>query len=149
MLRVANVGPPLDYSLCNQTVTIYHQLGAGEKFACTRTVFRGAFLDQKKVRTVDKTGSKEGYSFLAVSPSGRGRPEWVAPAAYAELPEQKRDGTFTLSPGDKLLPGAGPEIADRKAWSSFVPATTPGLVVVSDVDVKLWEGSVCHVEAGG
>lgn len=149
MLRVAKVGPPLDYSLCNQMVTIYHQLGAGENFACTRTVFHGAMVDQKKVRTVDKTGSKEGYSFVAVFPSGRGRPEWAAPPAYAALPEGRRAGAFTLAPGDKLLPGEGPEIADRKAWSAFVPATTPGLVVVSDVDVKQWAGSVCHVEAGG
>lgn len=148
-MRVLFAAPPLDYSLCDQTVTIYHQLGAGENFACTRTVFRGAMVDQKKVRAVDKTGSKEGYSFLAVFPSGRGRPEWVAPAAYAELPDCRRAGTFTLAPGDKLLPGEGPEIIDRKAWSAFVPATTPGLVVVSDVDVKLWAGSVCHVEAGG
>lgn len=148
-MRVLFAAPPLDYSLCDQTVTIYHQLGAGENFACTRTVFHGAMVDRKKVRTVDKTGSKEGYSFLAVFPSGRGRPEWVAPAAYAELPDCRRAGAFTLAPGDKLLPGEGPEIADRKAWSAFVPASTPGLVVVSDVDVKLWEGSVCHVEAGG
>lgn len=148
-MRVLFAAPPLDYSLCDQTVTIYHQLGAGENFACTRTVFRGAMVDQKKVRAVDKTGSKEGYSFLAVFPSGRGRPEWVAPAAYAELPDCRRAGAFTLAPGDKILPGMGPEIIDRKAWSAFVPAATPGLVVVSDVDVKLWEGSVCHVEAGG
>ena len=142
-MRVLFAAPPLDYSLCDQTLTIYHQLGAGENFACTHTVFRGAMVDQKKVRTVDKTGSKEGF------PSGRGRPEWVAPAAYAELPDCRRAGAFTLAPGDKLLPGEGPEIIDRKAWSAFVPATTPGLVVVSDVDVKLWAGSVCHVEAGG
>lgn len=69
MLRMRR-GPPVDYRLCNQTVTIYHQISAGKEFRCTRTVFHGAFLDFKKVTAVEKTGSRETNSFLLVLPSG-------------------------------------------------------------------------------
>ena len=52
-----NVRPcsPVDYSKCNQTVTVYHR--AGEAY--TRTVYNKAFLDFKKTESVDKTGSRE------------------------------------------------------------------------------------------
>ena len=58
-------GCPVDYSLCNQTVTVYHWDGAA---AYTRTVIHGAFLDFKKTENVDKTGSSEVNSFLLVIP---------------------------------------------------------------------------------
>lgn len=144
MLRVRK-NPGLDYRLCDQTVTIYHQMGAGENFSCTRTVFQGAFLDFRKNQTVDKTGSRETNAFLLVLPSGiGGRPVWAAPDAYLGAPE-----TFTLSPKDKILLGEGPEIATREAWAAFLPAVVSGLVVVKDVDPKYFRGAVAHVEAGG
>lgn len=134
MLRICPV-PPLDYQLCNQTVTLYHA-ELGEEFQCIRTVFHGAHLDSKKVQTTDKLGSKEANSFLLVLPSGwKGRPCW------------KTD--FHLAAGDKVILGEGPLIEDRAAWAAFVPVKVPGLVVVKDVDVKYWNGRVCHIEAGG
>ena len=42
---------PVDYSLCSQTVTIYHQSGQ-DTYA--RKVFTNAFLDFKKTQNVDK-----------------------------------------------------------------------------------------------
>ncbi len=134
MMRV-RLAPPVDYSLCNQTVTLYHP-DLSDKFACTRVVFHGAHFDFKKVQTVDKTGSRESNSFLLVLPSKwDGRPTWGA--------------DFSLVAGDKVILGEGPEITDRAVWAGFVPAKVPGLVVVKDVDVKYWNGKVCHVEAGG
>ncbi len=141
MLRVRKE-PPVDYSLCDQTVTLYHA-ELGEPFSCTRTVFRGAHFDAKKVETVDKTGNREANSFLLVLPSGwQGRPVWAAAASEGQP-------TFSLVPGDKALLGEGPSIDDRAAWVRFVPVSVPGLVVVKDVDVKYWAGQVCHIEAGG
>lgn len=142
-------GPPLDYSLCNQTVTIYHPLASGNDFACTRTIFHGAALDWRKNQTVDKTGSRETNGFLLVLPSGWGRPAWATPEEYAALPPGAREGRFTLSPLDKVLMGEGPEIAGRDAWAALLPARVSGLVVVKEVDPKYWRGVVCHVEAGG
>lgn len=146
MLRVSKQ-PPLDYSLCNQTVTLYHaDLTNG--YQCTRTVFRGAFFDAKKVQTVDKTGSRETNSFVVILPSGwGGRPVWADAASMQPL--RAEQGVFSVQAGDKILLGEGPELVDRAAWAGFVPAKTSGLVVVKDVDVKYWNGTVCHVEAGG
>ena len=114
---------PVDYSLCNQTVTVYHK--DGDKY--TRTVHDRAFLDFRKTLTTDKTGSKESNSFLLVIPGD----------------------TQAVFVGDKVLLGVGPEIATAKDWAAFVPVKVPGLVVVDYVDVKYWRGQIVHTEAGG
>ena len=116
--------PPVDYSKCNQTVTVYHWDGSA---TYTRTVYNNAFLDFKKTQNVDKTGSREANSFLLVIPCA----------------EQ------TVFNGDKVMLGVGPEVATREAWAAFAPAKVPGLVVVSYVDPKYWQGRMVHVEAGG
>lgn len=115
---------PVDYSLCNQTVTVYHWDGAN---IYTRKVFHNAFLDFKKTQNVDKTGSKEVNTFLLVIPG-------------ASVP---------VAVGDKVQHGEGPEIATREEWAAFIPAKVPGLVVVKYVDPKYWRGAVVHTEAGG
>ena len=116
---------PVDYSLCNQTVTIYHWDG---KETYTRKVIEeGAFLDFKKTQNVDKTGSSEVNTFLLVIPG-------------SEVP---------VAVGDKVIHGEGPEIATRESWAAFIPAKIPGLGVVKWVDPKFWRGSVVHTEAGG
>ncbi len=125
MVRVKRREGPVDYRLCNQTVTVYHWDGGD---GCSRKVIeRGAFLDFKKVQDVSKTGSREVNGFLLVIPC-------------AEIP---------VSVGDKVLHGEGPEIADRAAWAGFIPAKVPGLAVVKWVDPKYWKGRLVHVEAGG
>lgn len=117
--------PPVDYRLCNQTVTIYHWDGAA---TYSRKVIKdGAFLDFKKTENVDKTGSSEVNTFLLVIPG-------------SEVP---------VAVGDKVLLGEGPEISTREEWAALIPAKTPGLVVVKYVDPKYWRGSVVHTEAGG
>lgn len=117
-------GLPVDYSKCSQTVTVYHWDG---KETYTRTVYDQAFLDFRKTRNVDKTGSREANSFLLVIPCD----------------------SQTVFVGDKVILGEGPEIATREAWAAFIPAKVPGLVVVQYVDPKYWQGRMVHVEAGG
>ena len=125
MVRIKRRGCPVDYRLCDQTVTLYHW---GGEETVTRTVIeRGAFLDFKKVQDVSKTGSREVNSFLLVIPC-------------LESP---------VSVGDKVLLGEGPELAGRSDWSALIPAKVPGLVVVKWVDPKYWKGRMVHVEAGG
>lgn len=114
---------PVDYRLCNQTVTVYHK--DGDKY--TRTVYDRAFLDFRKTLTTDKTGSKESNSFLLVIPGD----------------------SQTVFVGDKVLLGEGPEITTAKEWTAFVPVKVPGLVVVDYVDPKYWNGEIVHTEAGG
>ena len=114
---------PVDYRLCNQAVTVYHK----DDDTYTRTVYERAFLDFRKTQTVDKTGSKEANSFLLVIPGD----------------------TQAVFVGDKVLLGVGPEISTREAWAAFIPSKVPGLVVVSYVDPKYWDGKIVHTEAGG
>lgn len=122
MLSVQNRSP-VDYSKCNQTVTIYHKDGG----TYTSIVISNAFLDFKKNQNVDKTGSREANSFLLVIPCS----------------------SQCVFVGDKVLLGVGPEVATREAWSELIPSTTAGLAVVKYVDPKYWRGAMCHVEAGG
>lgn len=114
---------PVDYSKCNQTVTVYHK--DGEMY--TRTVIKRAFLDFRKTQNVDKTGSREVSSFLLVIPCAV-------------------QGVFV---GDKVLLGEGPEVSTREEWAALIPAKVPGLVVVQYVDPKYWRGKMVHLEAGG
>ena len=122
MLLLRNPAP-IDYRLCNQTVTVYHK--GGEVY--TRTVHSNAYLDFRKNQTVDRTGSKESNSFLLVLPGA----------------------TQAIFVGDKVLLGEGPEISTKEDWKAFVPANVPGLVVVDYVDPKYWNGRLVHTEAGG
>ena len=114
---------PINYQMCQQTVTVYHKNGD----IYTRTVHDRAFLDFRKNQTVDKTGSKETNSFLLVIPCDH----------------------QTVFVGDKVLLGTGPEVATREARAAPIPSTTPGLVVVKYVDPKYWGTQMVHVEAGG
>ena len=122
VLNIRRRKGPLDYRLCNQTVTVYHK--EGDKI--TRTVHSDAFLDFKKTENVDKAGSKEVNSFLLVIPCSE----------------------VCVHPEDKVLLGTGEEITAAQ-WTSFIPVKVPGLVVVKYVDPKYWSGKLVHVEAGG
>lgn len=115
--------PPVDYSKCNQTVTVYR----ADNGVFTKQVFTRAFLEHKKTQNVDKTGSSEANSFLLVIPCS----------------EQ------IVFVGDKVFLGEGPDIATVKEWSALIPTKVPGLVVVAYADPKYWKGNMIHVEAGG
>lgn len=114
---------PVDYRMCNQTVTVY-RCKDGQYL---RTVYDRAFLDFKKTVSVDKSGSREANSFLLVIPGS----------------------AQTVFPKDKVYDGIGPEIADREAWRDFTPTLVSGLVTVEWADAKKWNGQIVHTEAGG
>ena len=122
MLSV-QIRSPVDYHLCNHTVTIYHKDGD----SYSQMVIEKAFLDFKKTQNVDKTGGREVNSFLLVIPCS----------------------SQLVYTGDKVLLGTGPEVSTREAWSAMIPSKVPGLVVVQYVDPKNWHGRMVHVEAGG
>lgn len=124
MVRVKRRAP-VDYRLCNQTVTIYHW--DGKESYTRRVIEKGVFLDFRKTQDISKTGSTEVNSFLLVIPCD----------------------TVPVVVGDKVFHGEGPEVTTREAWAEFIPAKVPGLVVVKYVDLKYWKGKLAHVEAGG
>ena len=120
-------GEPVDYSKCNQTVTIYHNASG----TITKKVIHGAFFDFKKVQSVDRTGSREANGFLLV------------------IPVKNTDGTQPVYVGDKVLLGEGADIATAAGWAALIPSMTPNMAVVSYVDPKYWKAAVIHWEAGG
>ena len=116
-------GCPIDYRMCNQTVTVYHK--EGDTVTCT--VHTNAFFEHKKTQNIDKTGSREANAFLLVIPGN----------------EQK------VFVGDKVLRGRGRIISTREEWAALIPAKVPGLGVVSYADPKYWGDALVHTEAGG
>lgn len=114
---------PIDYRMCNQTVTVYHR--DGDTITCT--FYPNAFFEHKKTQNIDKTGSREVNAFLLVIPGN----------------EQ------TVFVGDKVLRGMGPAISTREEWAALIPAKVPGLGVVSYADPKYWGDELVHTEAGG
>lgn len=119
---------PVDYRLCNQTVTVYRKVEENGAASFLRTVYEKAFLDFKKTVSVDKLGATEATSFLLVIPGSE-------QAVY---------------PGDKILLGNGPEIASGDFWvKEFIPSKVDGLVVAKYADPKYWNGEIVHTEAGG
>lgn len=111
---------PLDYSLCDQAVTVYRRKKDG---SVARAVHPRAFLDIKKVRNVERTGSSDAMSFLLVVP-----------------------GDADIREGDRVLRGEGPEEVE---WASLIPSKVRGLCVVRWADPKYREGGISHIEAGG
>lgn len=114
---------PVDYRLCNQTVTVYHR--SGETYS--RKIINNAFFDFKKNESIDKTGSSEVNSFLLIVPCSE-------------------QAVFV---GDKVLLGEGKPIDTPEAWAAFIPSKVAGLCVLKNVDPKYWGGRMVHVEAGG
>ena len=114
---------PLSYSLCTDTVTVYHKDGD----SYTTTVYKKAFFDNKKNLSVDKTGNRDSNSFLLVIPCNK----------------------KVVHPGDKILRGVGVKVRTREEWAALIPSKIPDLVVVKYVDCKYWLGEMVHLEAGG
>lgn len=113
---------PLCYDLCNQRVTVYRL--AGEKVL--RQVTENAFLSYGVEGKPTPTGEALGAPFRLILPADEG---------------------ITLQPGDRVYPGEGPKI-EAHQWSGFLPATVPGLSVVTYVKPYFFLGEHCHTEAG-
>ena len=107
---------PLDYSLCDQTVTVYRREGL------TRHVIHGAYYDFKDTELAQEQG-EAAVSFLLIVP-----------------------GRAQIAPGDKVMPGVGPEAF---SWAALNPAEITGLGVVKSVSPKHFGAGVCHTEVRG
>lgn len=112
---------PVEYGLFEQTVTIY-QLREEQVI---RTVAEGAYLQMKTEQTCDAQGHRQEVKFLLILP-GEG---------------------VSLSPGDRVYDGIGPEISPRQ-WSRFVPVQVPKLGQIQYVKPFYFQGVLCHTEAG-
>lgn len=139
---------PMDYRLCRQTVTLYHRnlQPGGPQF--TQIRFQGAYMDLSINRRTGQTGQETEGCFLLVLPSGwQGRLNWLPPAEYDRMSSARREGCFTLSPGDKVVLGEGPPVADPQQFSQL--GVHENAVVVKELAVRSLGSTLCHIEASG
>ena len=112
---------PFYYGLCSQRVTIYRKQGD----TVLRQVVENCYLSRQEEFVTDVLGTRQGVEFRLIIPGNRQQ----------------------IHLGDRVYDGIGPEISAAE-WKDFLPATVPGLVQVSYVRPCVWEGEICHVEAG-
>ena len=110
---------PLDYSLCDQTVTLYRK----SRETVTRKVIANAYLSAKVSTPNEPYGKSKEKTFLLIIP------ENAAP----------------LQCGDRIYDGIGPESVE---WQVFVPAAVSELYEISYVKPCRWNGEITHWEAG-
>lgn len=111
---------PLDYSLCDRTVTLYRWRGG----TVTRQVIDNAWYDYRTVQRTDALGSRQERAFQLIIP-----------------------GDAALLPGDRVYDGVGPVITAQQ-WAGFLPVCVAGLSQVQYVKPYFWQGQICHTEAG-
>ena len=109
---------PLDYSLCDQIVTVYHKSGE----TVTRKVIPNAHLSKKVSTPNEGYGKSKEKTFLLI------------------IPED-----FPIFPGDRIYAGIGPETVD---WQSFVLALVSEVYEAAFAKPCCWMGEVTHWEAG-
>ena len=109
---------PFDYSLCDQTVTVYRKVGD----EVIRQVAENACLSAKYSTPPENYGKSLEKTFRLIIP-----------------------GDFPVYPGDRIFAGVGPVNVD---WQGFLPATVPEVFEVSFAKPCYWDGEVAHWEAG-
>lgn len=109
---------PLDYTLCDRTVTLYRKRGDTVK----RQVLRNCYLQQNNSIPTESYGKSRLKTFLLIIP-----------------------GDVPLQPGDRIFDGIGPVEVD---WAGFVPALVPEVYELSFAKPCYWEGKIAHWEAG-
>lgn len=119
-MLICRGGVPLDYTLCNQTVTVYH------RETLVRTVVENAYYDYRQEETVNDGQADTAVCFTLVVP-----------------------GRLEIQPGDKVLPGRGPALAGKRQWMLLTAGALPGLGIVKSVSPKYWKDTVCHTEIKG
>lgn len=112
---------PLDYSLCDRTVTIYRR--QAEQIA--RLVVDNCYFSRQEETSFNTLGCHKETAFQLIIPGS----------------------IQQVFPGDRVIEGIGPEISLQQ-WSGFIPAKVAGLVEVAYAMPCYWAGEICHVEAG-
>ena len=110
---------PLNYGLCQQTVTVYQKKGE----EILRTVVQTCYFSSSISTPRESYGKSRSKKFLLIIPGEE----------------------ISLRPGDRIFAGIGPENVE---WQAFLPATVPELYEVSFAKPCYWEGNLTHWEAG-
>ena len=124
--RVGDMPLIIDYSLCNQAVTLY-SYDNGE---ITRTQYDRAYFEHVEKETIDNQGEHGKTEHLIVIP-----------------------GNVPCSPGMRAYLGVGAtldNIEDAAAWwRALIPSKDNNVVIVRSVSPRYWRGEIVHVELRG
>lgn len=112
---------PLDYSLCDQTVTVYHKQGN----TVLRQIVEGCYYHWQQVQQEDEYGIHRETLCQLILPGAE----------------------HFVSISDRVYNGIGPQIG-VEAWHTFLPVAVSGLSEINYVSPCYWEGAICHIEAG-
>ena len=110
---------PLDYSLCQQTVTVYQKKGE----EISRHVAEKSYFSGSVSTPTEPYGKSKEKKFLLMIPGEE----------------------ISLQPGDRIFAGIGPADVD---WQTFLPVTVSQLYEAGSVRACRWEGRITHWEAG-
>ena len=105
----------MTYPLCDQTVTIYRL--DGDKVL--RRVAENCFFRWQHRLRQDEQGLRSQRRFLLIQP-----------------------GENPIYPGDKIMPGIGPEVGSAD-WEKLSDCA-----VAAYAEPNYWQGKICHWEAG-
>ena len=107
------------YPFCNQTVTCYRL----ENGKVRRQVLENCFYRWQDTQVSGESGDRFVRKCLLIHPGV----------------------TQMVFPGDRVMPGIGPEVTD---WENFLPVNTAGLSQIVYATPWYWEGKISHTEAG-
>lgn len=110
---------PFDYSLCDETVTVYR--------------YREGQIHRQVLENCRLVGS----AGITLDTRGRGRYKRFWLLIPGDIPP--------LKPGDRVCAGVGPGEVE---WETFLPALVEPVYEMSYVKPCFWEGQLVHWEAG-
>ena len=108
----------MDYSLCDQTVTIYRK----QNGMVTRQIVENCYLTTRCSSSTETYGKSRLKQFLLIIP-----------------------GDVPVCCGDRIYDGIGPKEMD---WQQFLPVTVPQVYEVGYAQPFFWHNQVAHWEAG-
>lgn len=126
--------------LFRQQVTLYHAEYQPE-FICTRQVLEGVAYQWNDTAELETMGRSRSNRVLMG--------ESLDNSALLVIPGWNREQLPELALGDKVLPGAGEEIASPAQWAALVPSARQGLTVIRQITPRQWEGRTLLLEAKG
>ena len=112
---------PFDYSLCDQTVTVYRKLGT----QISRKVISGCYYRWWEQKKIDELGVRQEVKGVLIVPGNEN----------------------IINMGDRVIPGEGPQLTSA-TYATLIPGSVSGVTEINYAAPCYWEGKICHTEYG-
>lgn len=99
---------PIGKDCLPQKITVFHRLGETDGVArYHKTVLSDVRIDERLAITQTLSGERSIETFKAfIDVEKQSGPKFVDAETFSELPEDERDGFWTVAEGDYILPAA-------------------------------------------